>query len=65
MIDERKKNRSIGVDDYVGTMGHEKHAIHQTHFSGVDTTNLSASESKSEWVKVGPGKYILVNKELQ
>lgn len=64
MTDERKKNRSIGVDDYVGTMGHEKHAIHQTHFSGVDTSNLKPfAADKYEWVKIGVGKYTLVKKE--
>lgn len=27
-------NQPIGIDDYVGKVGYERHAIHQTHFGG-------------------------------
>lgn len=30
----RTKDTPTGIGDYVGFTGHERHAVHQTHFGG-------------------------------
>lgn len=48
--------------DFYGPTGHEKR-FHKTHF-GVVRTLKSKKKSKNEWVRIAPGKYKLIKKDL-
>ena len=54
----RDPNGPIGVDDYRGRVGFEKHD-HQTHW-GVDWHKFWKSGKDSRWEEYRPGKYRLV-----
>lgn len=47
--------------DYVGEVGHEK-KFHKTHFGGLAKT-WKSTESQNEWVRIAPGKFILLPKK--
>lgn len=47
--------------EYVGPTGHEK-KFHKTHFGGMKKF-WKSGKSKNEWVRVAPGKYILLPKK--
>lgn len=59
----RDPNSSIGVGDWVGTLNHEKHAIHQTHFSGIGKKLKQSKDWQYEWEQVSPTRWIRVKKE--
>lgn len=53
-----KAERPIGVDDYVGRVGHEKHYLHKTHFDSPGLREKMYDFSQDpDYVQVSPGKW--------
>lgn len=63
MSEKRKPTDPIGVDDYVGTVGNEKHAVHKTHWHSLGVKLKGESGSAFVWVKTGAGRWTLKKKE--
>lgn len=49
--------RQTGVDDYVGEVGHERHAVHQTHFTAPGVKLSGELSTGYQWIYVGAGRY--------